>query len=88
MKVEEKFRSFKIILCEKYFMRFEKICMCIKLKGRIKLDGLFIDDVLSVCKFFFLLVYIKKMVMDFSICIEEIKIYCYFWYDVYKEKKV
>lgn len=88
MKVKEKFCSFKIILCEKYFMCFEKICMCMKLKGCIKLDGLFIDDVLLVCKFFFFLVYIKKMVMDFSICIEEIKIYCFFGYDVCKEIKL
>lgn len=88
MKAKEKFRSFKIILCEKYSMRLEKTCMCMKPKGRTKLDGLFIDDALSACKSLFPLVHIKKMVMDPSTCIEEIKTYCFSGHDACKETKL
>lgn len=88
MKAKEKLNSFQIILHEGYSMRLKTTCMCMKPEGHTKLDGLFIDDVLSAFKSLFPLVHLTKIVMDQSTGFEEIENYCHANHDACKKNLV
>lgn len=88
MKAGKKFQSLKIFLHEGYSLRLKTICMCMKPEGHTKLDGLFIDDVLSAFKSLFPLVHLTKIVMDQSTGFEEIENYCHANHDACKKNQV
>lgn len=88
MKAGKKFQSLKIILHEGYSMRHKTTCMCMKPEGHTKLDGLFIDDVLSAFKSLFPLVHLTKIVMDQSTGFEEIENFCHANHDACRKNLV